>query len=383
MSEGMVRRGRGEGSISELEPGRWMGRVTVAPGRRRVVYGTSKMEVVRKMAGERVRSDTGGANPDARVTVATFLREWLDGPARARLRPSSFASYENYVHRHLIPGLGQHRLARLRPEHIDVFLAAKAVEGLSPRTCQYMRAILRSALAWAEKRGRVSQNAAKLSDAPRVERRELVPLTPEQAQLLVRAAESDLLGALYVVALDTGLRQGEVLGLRWQDVDLDTRTLRVVQVREHVKGPARFGPPKSASSRRGVTFTATTEAFLREHRAYQLRGRLAAGAKWKDSVGLVFTSGTGAPLDASTVTHRFKAFLKSHGLPDQRFHDLRHASASFLLSQGLPVKVVSERLGHSQISLTLNTYAHLAAELQGQAASAMDRILTGKYAGAS
>lgn len=358
-----------------------MGRVTTGLGQRRSVYGHTRAEALGKMREEIRRAELGLPSPDARTTVATFLREWLDGPAKVKLKPSTHRSYESYVEKHLIPALGHHRLTKLRPEHIDVFLARKQSTprkegGLSGRSCFYMRSILRSALSWALKRGRVARNVAALSDAPRFTRKEIRPLTPQQARELVAICHGEPLGALFVLALDTGLRQGEALGLRWQDVDLDNRELHVVQTLQRIEREARFDEPKSNTSRRTVAFTSLTRDMLKTHRVREKSARLKAGPQWQES-GLVFTSEIGRPLVGSTVTHQFQRLLAENGLPRQRFHDLRHASASFLLAQGVPIKAISERLGHSQITLTLSTYAHLADEIQRDAATRMDTLLRG------
>jgi len=287
------RRGRGEGALVELpERGLWMGRVTIAPGKRRSVYGRTRAECLAKMRQSLTNAATGQPEPDRRVTVERFLREWLEGSARTRLRGSTLHGYTHYVEQHLIPALGRIRLVDLDPEDVDDLLATRLAAGLSPQTCGHLRAILRSALTWGQKRGRVVRNAAALADAPRIERKELTPLTVEQARQLVEAARADEWGVLYTLALDTGMRQGELIGLQWEHVNMQRRTLQVVQVRERVNGPARFGPPKSASSKRTVTFTATTEAMLREHRTRQNGARLKAGNRWED-LGLVFTTSLG------------------------------------------------------------------------------------------
>lgn len=371
-----LRRGRGDGSLTQLRNGRWMGRATVSPGVRRTVYGDTKADAQRLMRQASLRAERGEPQPDHRVTVETFLSEWLETTARRTVRSSTFVSYDHYVRRHLVPELGRIRLARLTLEDVDKFLAKKTAEGLSPRTCQYMRSILRSALGWAVKRGRLARNAAALSDPPRVERRPLTPLTPEEAQRLVTAAPGHRLGALFVLALDTGARQGELLGLRWADVDLKACVVRIVRTKHHLNGVTTFDEPKSATSRRTVAFTSTTGRMFRRHRARQLKEKLRAGSKWQSN-DLVFTTSTGLPLHASTVTHQFQAFLSGLGIRQQRFHDLRHASTSFLLAQGVPIKVIAERLGHSQISLTLSTYAHLSQELQGEAVARMNSVLSG------
>lgn len=379
-----LRRRRGEGSIVQVShkgvdgatADRWMGRVTIGPGKRRVVYGATQAECLRAMRTAQTKAEQGEPQGDARLTVETFLREWLEGPAQRTVRPSTFAAYRQYTETYLIAGLGRHRLVNLRPEHIDTMLAklgAREPSPLSPRTLQQIRAILRSALSWGERNGRVPRNVAKLSEPPRAVRHQVPFLTAAGARDLVTAAMSDPWGALYVLALDTGLRQGELLGLRWTDVDLGAATLRVSQTRQAIRGKATFGEPKSQTSRRTVTFSATSQRLLTAHRARQNEQRLSRGRRWNDT-GLVFTRETGAALDGPTVTHRFQRFLEAAGLPRMRFHDLRHASASLLLIEGQPARAVADRLGHSTTRLTQDTYAHLSP-LQGEAARIMERII--------
>lgn len=378
------RRSRGEGSITQVKKkgvdgaraDKWMGRVTIAPGQRKTVYAATKSECQAAMRKALASAEKGEPIPDGRLTVGNFLKEWLEGPARRSVRPATFAAYRHYVEAYLIPALGSHRLVNLRPEHIDAMMGkARGRDGgpLAPRTLQQTRAILRSALTWGERNGRVARNAAKLSEPPRVERHHVEPVTATGAQAIVAAATGDEWGVIYALALDTGLRQGELLGLRWDDVDLEGRTLRVLQTRTAVTGPATFGPPKSATSRRTVAFSATSARLLAAHRKEQAAQRLRAGRKWHD-LGIVFARADGQPLDGPTVTHRFQRFLAANGLPRMRFHDLRHASASLLLGAGLPARAVADRLGHSTTRLTQDTYGHLAP-LQGAAAEIMDRVL--------
>ncbi|GAB4327399.1 MAG: site-specific integrase [Dehalococcoidia bacterium] len=368
------RRDRGTGSLTRLPNGRWMGRVTVAPGQRKTVYAPTKTECQAAMRRLLSAAEKGEPIPDGRTTVETFLREWLDGPARRGTRPATHRGYVKYVEKHLIPALGHHRLINLRPEHVEKMLDAMATRGLSPRTRAHARAVLRTALAWGERDGRVARNAARLSTPPHIERPEMRVLSASEARQLVEAAQHDQWGALYVLALDTGLRQGELLGLRWDDVDLDTRTLRVVQTRQAIPGPATFGEPKSRTSRRAITFSATTAALLKRHRTRQAEQRLASKT-WQDT-GLVFTRTDGRPLNGPSVSRRWRRFLESHALPGVRFHDLRHSSASLLLAGGLPARAVADRLGHSSTRLTTDTYAHLAS-LRDAAADHIDRVLGG------
>ena len=310
------------------------------------------------------------------VTLNAFLAHWLADIVRLSVRPKTFVSYRSFVRLHLAPALGDIPLTELRPGDVQAYLNRKAATGLAPRTVAYHRNILRQALGHAERTELIGRNVAKLALPPRIPRREVRPLTPEQARTFLAAIAGERLRALYLVALGVGLRQGEILGLRWSDVDLLAGTIRVRQALQRVEGVFTFVEPKSATSRRLVPLPAIVrEALLahRERRSADGAGRARTSAEFAD---LVFTTTVGTPIDGISVTRRFQRILNAAGLPHQRFHDLRHACASLLLAQGVPARVVMETLGHSQISLTLNTYCHVIPALGREAAERMDEVLT-------
>jgi integrase len=232
-------------------------------------------------------------------------------------------------------------------------------------------------LTQAERWGLVTRNVAKLTEPPRVPDRRVLPLSPEQVRVFLRAIEGDRLEALYLIAIGVGLRQGEILGLSWQDIDLESGTITVRNALQRVDGKLRLVEPKSMTSRRVVPAPRIVLDALRAHRTRQLEARLLAGSRWHDDPrDLVFTTTVGTPMDGIAVTRRFQVLLAEAGLPRQRFHDLRHACASLLLAQGVPARVVMETLGHSQIGLTLNTYSHVIPALGREAADRMDDMLS-------
>jgi integrase len=204
-------------------------------------------------------------------------------------------------------------------------------------------------------------------------------LTVEEAQQLLAATDDDRLYALWSVALGVGLRRGEALGLRWQDVDLDGGTLRVEQALQRTKGGLVLGPTKTPRSRRTIPLPAVCVRALKIHRARQNVERLAVGDSWQDS-GLVFTSNVGTPVEPRNVNRSFTKLIEKAGVRPVRRHDLRHTCASLLLAQGVPLRVVMEVLGHSQIAVTANTYTHVLPTLQREAADLMDRALGGQVA---
>jgi integrase len=253
-------------------------------------------------------------------------------------------------------------------------VGAKVEEGLSPRTIRGIRAVLRSALSDAVKWRVVPYNAAKAASLPRAKRVETRVFTPEQARTFVAAAGAHRLGPVFSVALAVGLRLGEALGLRWMDVDLERSQLHVRQALQRVAGELQFVEPKSEQSRRTIALPEVAAKILKRHRTAQLEERLKAGSRWTES-GLVFTSTIGTPLDDRNVRRAFTTILRGAELPTIRIHDLRHTCASLLLVQGVHPRVVMETLGHSQISLTLDTYSHVLPALQQDAARQMDSLL--------
>jgi integrase len=247
----------------------------------------------------------------------------------------------------------------------------------------HIRAVLRAALQRAVKWGMVSRNAAALADGPRVPERPMVSISPTDAADILVAVAGTPLEALVALTLFTGLRQGEALGLRWSDVDLDANTVRVRMALRRLRGVPgdatrlELAEPKTARSRRTVDFPPVVAEALRAHRVGQLRRRIAAGAAWREPIpDLVFTRATGGPLDGPGVTHGLQVALEAAGLPRRRFHDLRHACATLLLASGTDIAVVRDILGHSTIALTANTYAAVLPALQRDAARRLEALVS-------
>jgi integrase len=374
----MTRRGPGEGSIYQRKDGRWAGGLHVGYGNgkriRKHVLGHSRKEVADKLDVLLRAHKEQRPIPDGRQKLGPFLRTWLDETAKPTLRASTYTSYNAIIRLHIIPDLGRIPLAKLTPADVQTFLGAKTANGLSPRRVQYLHAVLRRALVTAERWGLVSRNVAKLVDPPRVPRPDVHPLTPAQARQLIETAADDRLLGLYVTALGTGLRQGELLALRWEDVDLETGRLDVRHTLGRVNGVLVLLEPKTSRSRRTVVLPEFVVRALRAHRTRQRMERLVAGTRWVDSRH-VFTTTIGTPLDASSVTHAFGRALARAGLPHSRFHDLRHAAATYLLGSGFTLEDVKNLLGHSSIVLTSNTYGHLLEERQLEVARGMEAML--------
>jgi len=366
--------------------GRWAASLTVGyeGGRRirRTLYGKTQAVVRERLQQAREDVRHGVAPAPQRLTVGDYLEAWLRD-TEPNVRPLTFASYADLARRHIIPRLGRIPLGKLTAQHVADLLADRLAFGLSTRSVQYVHAVLRQALNQAVRRDLVVRNVATLVDPPRVRRPEIRPLSPEQARILLTASRVERLEALYTVAVATGLRQGEALGLRWSDVDLDAGILRVNFSLQRVPKAKRVGKgphyvlaePKTARSRRAIHLPAVVTAALREHRLRQVAERLAAGAAWQEEWDLVFCSTIGTPCDSRNIAHQFQSLLDRAGLPRTRFHDLRHSAATFMLAQGVPMRVIMEVLGHSQIALTMNLYSHVMPSMQRDAADRMDAPL--------
>jgi integrase len=368
------KRGNAEGSVYQRKDGRWVAQVRQLGGPRVYRYARTRTEAATKLTELLKAASVGLPMPPERQTVGAYLVEWLETTAKPGLRPTTYVSYAGVVRVHLVPELGSLRLSRLTPQHVQALMNRKLEAGLSPLRVDYLRRVLRRALNDALRWGLVARNVATLVRPPRRQRVEIRPLDPAQARTFLGAIRGDRLEALYSVALAVGLRQGEALGLRWEDVDLVAGVIRVRKALQRIDGRFQLVDPKSPRSRRTVTLPAVVVEALRAHRTRQEGERRRAGTEWEDW-SLVFTTPLGRPLDASNVTHVFQRHLERAGLPRQRFHDLRHACASLLLAQGVSPRVVMEVLGHSQITLTLDTYSHVIPALQADAAARMDALL--------
>ena len=293
------------------------------------------------------------------------------------LRIWTYRGYEVHVRLHLKPSLGHIALERLEPAHVQALLNRKLKEGLSPKSVLYIRSTLRSALQQAVRWGYLTRNSAALVDGPRSERFDIKPLDADEARRLLEALEGDRLRALYSVALTMGLRQGEALGLRWDDVDQVLGYLHIRKQLQRIDGKFVLVDLKTSRSRRTLVMPGSVAVELQKHASRQAEESHSRDRD-PESFDLVFTRPDGAPLDGTVVSHQFHRVLAKAGLQQRRFHDLRHSCATLLLAQGVSPRVVMEILGHSQIALTMNTYTHVLPELKRDAAERMDRVVKGE-----
>jgi integrase len=376
----MGKRGNGEGGISRRKDGLYMARYTVqtATGaKRKAVYGKTRKEAAEKLTKALADRDIGLVLEGENRTLAAFLDGWLDGTVKGSVKATTYESYERLIRCHIKPELGRHKLKTLGPDHVQALYQRKLDSGLAPGTVRQIHSVLSRALDQAVKWGIVPRNVCKASTPPKPVAEEIKPLDAEQARQLLRTAGGDRFEALYVLAVTAGLRIGELLALRWQDVDLEASgaTLRIRRTKSTAKSGPVFTTPKNGKGR-SITLTRHAVEALKAHRAAQNAECLKAGSLWQD-YGLIFCTHGGKPLDSHNVARTsFKPLLERAELPDIRFHDLRHTCATLLLSRGHHPKLVQELLGHSSVALTLDRYSHVMPGMGEQTAAAMEAALS-------
>lgn len=373
------KRGQNEGSIFKRTDGRWCAQVNLGyvngKRKRKYFYGETRREVQEQLTSTLRDVQQGNPVTTERLSVGQYLDRWMEDSVRPTVSPRSYVTYRQIVRNHFIPAFGRVSLAKLTAHRVQVYLNAELAAGRSPRTVAHGLGVLRIALNQAVRWNLVARNVALLVLPPRAPRYEVRPLTPDQARVFLDVIKGDRLEALYTVAVAVGMRQGEIFGLQWQDIDLDEGTLTVRHQLQRIDGKAQLVEPKSVRSRRVVALPAVAVTALRRHQARQTEERLVAGSSWQEW-GLVFASKIGTPL-TKNLTATFQRLLRDAGLPRQRFHDLRHTCASLLLAQGVHPRLVMETLGHSQIGVTMNTYSHVIPALRRSVADEMEALLTG------
>ena len=380
----MPKRGNGEGSIYQRADGQWVTSISIEGGKRKVLYGKTRKEVKEKLTRLLHEQQQGTLVVAGPQTVEQFLTDWLENTHKRHVRPRTYERYREAVYLHIIPALGKHQLQKLTVQHVQRFYTKKEDEGLAPATIIYYHSVLHNALDTAVKRNLVAQNVCDLASPPRRRRFEIQPLSGEQAQKLLATVQGHKWEALFTLALATGLRLGELLGLKWQDVNLSIGTLQVRRIlsrvptqetkREHVYVEAE---PKTQNSRRSVVIAPFALELLKQHRIQQLETKLKAGPAWQEH-DYVFCTLTGNHLRPNYVVVEFKKLLKKAELPNIRFHDLRHSAASLLLTAGVHPKVVQEILGHTQISMTMDIYSHILPGMQEDAMNKLHEALKKK-----
>ena len=389
------RRGHLQGSVRELIPKkRYEGRIRLG-GKQYSVYAKTAKAANDKLLELRRRHEEGLAITNPNQTVAEFLEHWLEHVSRPSVKPQTYQSHESAIRKRIIPRIGHIRLRQLTGQHVqalynellesgrvpkrgkkqenDTAAGATKNPGLSPGSVVRTHAVLHKALKQAFHWRLISFNPADTVSPPTVPKSEMQTLTPAQAMKLIEGAADATFRTLYALAVGTGLRRGELLGLSWSDIDFERGILTVKRTALRLKGGGvHYGEPKSAAGRRSIRLGDMVLSHLREHRTRQKEWKLKAGPAWHET-DLVLTNPSGGPLDAAKVTRTFEADRKRAGLPTVRLHDLRHTFATIALNQETPIKALQAAMGHSTIGTTIDTYGHLTSELQESVATAMDK----------
>jgi integrase len=374
-------KGNRESSIYKRADGRWVVQISL-PGdsrikrRRKTLYGRTRDEVRRKQVDAQKTLQDGGRIAPERLTFATYMQSWLEHK-RHEVRWQTWRRYEQLFRTHIEPAIGSVKINSLRPNQLRELYSSKLAEGLAVETVRHLHKVIRAALNQAEREDLVVKNVCRQVRPPRKQRYEINPLSPNEARRLRETLRGHPDEALHVLALSTGMRQGEILGLRWRDCNLDSGYISVNRSLVFVRNDWHLEETKTSSSRRRIHLALDAIETLRTHLLSQLEKRLALGAAWHDN-DLVFPTGIGtAKRGRSLVTRSFRPLLEAAGLRRIRFHDLRHTAATLLLGAGVHPKIVSEMLGHSTVQLTLDTYSHVTPTMQQEAATKMNDILSG------
>ncbi|MEW1680539.1 tyrosine-type recombinase/integrase [Streptomyces sp. NPDC093594] len=405
------RRANGEGTITKRKDGRYHAAAYVyrpdGTRTRKFVYGKTRDEVADKLTEMQEMTRQGIPAASSTMSFGDYLTYWLAAIAPERLKPATLNSYEGLTRLYIRPALGKKRLNRLSPADVRRFLAdfkaaclcclrgadKERPEGKrtccavgrccgrrpSARTVQYVHAVLRSALQQAIREELIVRNVARIVETPTVESKEVRPLDAGEVRLLLKVARPHRLYPLWLLLISTGLRRGEVLGLTWSDIDLTAGTLRVRRNVQRIRRELIFGTPKTMRSVRTVSLPQRCVRALTEHRERQNRERKIAGGKWQPApgqpTGLVFTTSTGRVTDPRSLNRMLTILCRDAKVRRVRVHDLRHTCASLLLAQGVDARTIMETLGHSTITMTLDTYAHVMGTTLRAAADRMDDAL--------
>ena len=361
--------------------------------RKRVIRNvTGRKPDAEKLCADIIRElEQGTYIEPKKTTVTAYLKYWLENYAITNLAPSTYASYERIVLSHIIPLLGGVELAKLLPTQIQAYYTKKLTEGrrdkkggLSARTVQYHHRVLREALQHALKWQMIHRNPADATEPPKPEKPTIYPLTPDELDKLLEAAEGHRDKWLVMFAAYSGMRQGELLAMKWSAVDIESKDDPYAQVQQtvgYINGKGFVFRPigKSKKSLREITLPEIAVLALKQQKKLQAADKLSTPPeeKYEDS-GLVFATDRGKPIDPSGLTRRFKALAKKAGFSDTRFHDLRHGFATMMLSQGVHPKVVQEMLGHETISITMDTYSHVIKGMQKEAVQKLNEFIKNK-----
>lgn len=342
---------------------------------------TTKKEASKAMAEKITEINKGNFIEPSKTTIKEFFERWIEDYARNALKPTTFQTYTTYINTHIIPSLGSIPLQKLQPTHLQRFYSEKLANGrlngsggLSPQTVRYLHAILREAMGHAVKWQFINRNVVELADPPAIRQREISTLEASEITQFLDAAKDDRYYIAFLIAITTGLRRGEVLGLRWKDIDFQTKTASICKNLVSIKGRPVLQEPKTKGSNRSVTLPSMTIDALKRHKQVQDEEKLSVGDHYNQH-DLVICTSVGTLLSPRNLLRSFQRILEGAGLPKIRLHDLRHTHATLMLKQGEHPKIVSERLGHSNTRITMDIYSHVLPNMQQEAVDRFEEML--------
>jgi integrase len=367
------RRGNHEGGLYRRRDGLWCAQVSLN-GHRLTKYSKSRTECHNWIRLTLAKIEAGLTYEGTQFTLEHFIEGWLNGKELSR-RPSTVNGYRRYVRLYILPILGEELLQNILPSHINRLYKQMKDGGKGARTIQLVHATLHAAFNQAVREGYLGRNPVNAVERPKVERIEFQILNEDQARQLLLAASGSPFETIFYLALTTGMRKGELLGLQWSDLDEVKGILHIQRQLQQIPRKGSFlVPTKTRAGRRIINLGQGTLSQLKAHRERQEKLKATAGEQWQEN-DLIFTTSIGTFLDQSRVSKEFKSLLKSAGLPSIRFHDLRHTSISFLLGMGTPVNAVQHRAGHSKASVTTDVYGHSLDVSQREAAEKMEELV--------
>lgn len=325
-----------------------------------------------RVLNEKINEGNKGCYIDpSQMTLEEHLSQWIETYAKPNLSPTTVRGYLVNIRNHTLPYLGSVPLQKLVPLQIQHMYDKLKAKNLSPRTIKYVHATLREALQYAVRMQLIPRNPADFVTLPKQVKYKAKAYEEDEAILLLEKAKDTDMDAPLHLAVGLGLRRGELLALRWNDIDFETNQLTISQNLVYVNGEYIFRQPKSEAGNRTIEMPSGLATVLKKHRKKQLEDKLFFGSEYKDN-NLVCCKQDGSPYNPGSFSHKFEQFLKKHGLRQIRLHDLRHTNASLMLQYNVPAKVASQRLGHSTVSITLDLYSHVIGNLQTEAADKID-----------
>lgn len=368
------KRANNEGTVYKLPGGGWRAQISLDGRRISHAFSTRREchDWIQKIQNQ---IDDGMTYAGTQLTFGEYMQDWITN-SKTTKRRSTWTQYEQVNRIHIAPFIGRVKLIDLRAKHIQMLYNQLLEKNVGIQTVRKVHTLLHSALHQAVKIGLVSHNPASFVDPPREPIREVVILNESQVSQMLLNARGHRWEALYHLAIVTGMRESELLGLKWTDLDWVRQSLKVErQLQRPVGKGVEFVPPKTRCGKRSIALGENTIRVLRAHNERQQAERSAAGEDWVE-YGLIFTTRNGTPIHQRNLLRDFKELIRRTGLPPIRFHDLRHTAASLMLNHNIPVIVVSRRLGHARASITMDVYGHLIPCMQEEAAKLIDRLVT-------